>query len=131
MDAYLCEIANGGITTMRRLLTILMLCSFPVAAILAESLSPSPAMQPILSTSSESHSNSDSTRDRSVGKMKVRYQKLSEQYANFLVAVGGVSITVLALVLSLGSASSGSSPAERYSRAFLVVALLTATVSCF
>jgi|GEM_PF-3193824 len=67
--------------------------------------------------------------------MESDYLKLSEQYASFLVAVGGVSITVLALVLSLGSASvkegSGSALAERDSRAFLVAALVVATVSCF
>jgi hypothetical protein len=31
----------------------------------------------------------------------VDYQKLAEQYASFLVAVGGISITVLAIVLTL------------------------------
>ncbi|HEY9403032.1 MAG TPA: hypothetical protein VIQ24_10080 [Pyrinomonadaceae bacterium] len=56
---------------------------------------------------------------------QVDYQKLSEQYASFLVAVGGVSITVLALVLSLGK-SERSDLTE-----YLVVALLVATVSCF
>jgi len=84
-------------------------------------------MQPIPSTNSESNSNSDASGDRIVRKMGVDYQKLSERYANFLVAVGGVSITVLAVVLSLGeSDSSGSKSA---SRAFLVAALLAATVA--
>ena len=57
---------------------------------------------------------------------QVDYQNLSELYASFLVAVGGVSITALTLVLSLGSESAG-----RTSRAFLVSALVVATVSCF
>ena len=56
---------------------------------------------------------------------EVDYQKLSEQYASFLVAVGGVSITVLALVLSLGD-----SPRQDWTE-YLVAALLVATVSCF
>jgi hypothetical protein len=62
----------------------------------------------------------------------VDYQKLSEQYASFLVAVGGVSITVLTLVLSLGS-NSGEPylPTEGDSRSFLVVALVVAALSCF
>jgi len=56
---------------------------------------------------------------------EVDYQKLSEQYASFLVAVGGVSITVLTLVLSLGQ-SSRPDLTE-----YLVATLLVATVSCF
>lgn len=53
--------------------------------------------------------------------MKVDYLKLSEQYASFLVAIGGVTITVLALVLSFTSIK----------QPFLVAALVVATVSCF
>lgn len=53
--------------------------------------------------------------------MKVDYLKLSEQYASFLVGIGGVSITVLALVLSFSSKSN----------AFLVASLVVATISCF
>jgi len=56
----------------------------------------------------------------------VDYVKLSEQYASFLVAIGGVSITALALVLSLGSTLN-----KRESGPFLVFALVVATVSCF
>lgn len=69
--------------------------------------------------------------------MESDYLKLSEQYASFLVAVGGVSITVLALVLSFGPTSvrpdpeSESESAELDLRAFLVAALVVATVSCF
>jgi hypothetical protein len=59
---------------------------------------------------------------------KVDYQKLSEQYAGFLVAVGGVSITVLTLVLSLGTETVAP---EVNLRSFLVAALLVATVTCF
>jgi hypothetical protein len=53
--------------------------------------------------------------------MEVDYLKLSEQYASFLVAIGGVSITVLALVLTFNSKSN----------AFLVASLIVATISCF
>ena len=60
----------------------------------------------------------------------VDYLKLSEQYATFLVAVGGVSITVLALVLSWGS-DPVEPPAEIGSRSFLVAALIVATIACF
>lgn len=56
----------------------------------------------------------------------VDYLKLSEQYASFLVAVGGVSITVLSIVLSLNVKS-----ADGYSGSFLVAALIVATVACF
>jgi hypothetical protein len=62
----------------------------------------------------------------------VDYQKLAEQYASFLVAIGGVSITVLALVLTL-TPKSGESPelTEPGPRTFLVIALIVATLSCF
>lgn len=60
---------------------------------------------------------------------EVDYAKLSEQYASFLVAVGGVSITVLTLVLGL-SAEATQSPAKD-ARLFVVAALIVATVSCF
>jgi NADH:ubiquinone oxidoreductase subunit 6 (subunit J) len=60
---------------------------------------------------------------------KVDYLKLSDRYASFLVAVGGVSITVLALVLTLGSDTKV--PTEVNSRSFLVAALVVATVTCF
>lgn len=56
----------------------------------------------------------------------VDYVKLSEQYAGFLVAVGGISITVLTLVLSVGSKLT-----EGASGPFLVLALVVATVCCF
>lgn len=56
----------------------------------------------------------------------VDYLKLSEQYASFLVAVGGVSITVLSIVLSLNPES-----ARGHSGSFLVAALIVATVACF
>jgi hypothetical protein len=63
------------------------------------------------------------------------YLKLSEQYASFLAAIGGVSITVLTLVLSLGpgraKAGADSEPVAGDSRTFLVAALVVATVSCF
>jgi hypothetical protein len=59
----------------------------------------------------------------------VDYLKLSEQYASFLVAVGGVSITVLTLVLSLGS--DICPPTKVNTRSFLVAALVVATVACF
>jgi hypothetical protein len=53
-------------------------------------------------------------------EMEVDYLKLSEQYAGFLVAIGGISITVLALLLSFAQPSS-----------LLVAALLVAPISCF
>lgn len=65
---------------------------------------------------------------------EVDYAKLSEQYGSFLVAVGGVSITVLAVVLGLSSIPNTSGPLTepgKTARVFLVAALITATVSCF
>src|SRR5205085_241642 len=64
----------------------------------------------------------------------VEYAKLSEQYGGFLVAVGGVSITVLAVVLGLKSILNTPEPLTETgetARVFLVAALITATVSCF
>jgi len=52
--------------------------------------------------------------------------KLSELYANFLAALGGVSITVLTLVLTLNP-----KPAEGTLSRFWVAALFLATISCF
>lgn len=66
--------------------------------------------------------------------MQVDFGKLSEQYAGFLAALGGISITVLALVLSLGSprARSFTSVKTRANfRPALIAALIVATVSCF
>lgn len=60
---------------------------------------------------------------------EVDYSKLSEQYASFLVAVGGVSITVLAVVLGLSC--SPSTPHGADARLLLIAALTAATVSCF
>lgn len=60
---------------------------------------------------------------------EVDFAKLSEQYASFLVAVGGVSITVLALVLSLSPPSSKLTQGDLGS--FLILALIVATVCCF
>lgn len=57
------------------------------------------------------------------------FAKLSEQYASFLVAFGGVSITVLALVLSLDSLSSKLTQGDLGS--FLILALIVATICCF
>src|SRR5712692_10049124 len=64
---------------------------------------------------------------------EVDYAKLSGQYASFLVAVGGVSITVLTLVLSFNRSPNTSAPTltEKNARMFLVAALIAATVSCF
>jgi hypothetical protein len=59
---------------------------------------------------------------------KVDFLKLAEQYASFLVAIGGVSITVLTLVLSL---STESAPTKVNARSYLVAAMVVATVSCF
>jgi hypothetical protein len=59
----------------------------------------------------------------------VDYLKLSEQYANFLVAIGSVSITVLTLVLSLGSDSVRTKGV--YLRSYLVAALIVAALACF
>ena len=62
----------------------------------------------------------------------VDYQKLAEQYASFLVAIGGVSITVLAVVLSLRPDSAEApKPTEGDSRSYLVTALVVAALSCF
>jgi uncharacterized protein with PQ loop repeat len=60
---------------------------------------------------------------------KVDYLKLSEQYASFLVAIGGVSITALTLVLSLGSEPTTLTEGDTLS--FLVAALVVATALCF
>jgi hypothetical protein len=64
---------------------------------------------------------------------EVDYARLSEQYAGFLVAVGGVSITALALVLGLNT--SPDDPVDKLiaatPRLFLVASLIVATVSCF
>jgi hypothetical protein len=57
---------------------------------------------------------------------KVDYLKLSEQYASFLVASAGVSITVLTLVLTFGSKSTVVDI-----RSFLIAALVVAAISCF
>jgi hypothetical protein len=60
----------------------------------------------------------------------VDYLKLSEQYAGFLVAVGGVSITVLTLVLSLDYGSKR--PLKGHDlRSFLIAALTAGAVACF
>jgi hypothetical protein len=59
-------------------------------------------------------------------QMQVDYLKLSELYASFLSALGGVSITVLALVLTLYP-----KPAEGNLSRFWVAALFVATISCF
>lgn len=58
----------------------------------------------------------------------VDYQKLSEQYAGFLVAIGGVSITVLTLVLTF---SNSTKLAKGDLGSYLVLALLVATICCF
>jgi hypothetical protein len=58
--------------------------------------------------------------------MEVDYLKLSEQYASFLVAAGGVSITVLTLVLTLGTKTG-----KKELRTFLATALIVATISSF
>lgn len=65
---------------------------------------------------------------------EVDYAKLSGQYASFLIAAGGVSITVLTLVLSLNSAHNPLEPLTepgKTARVFLIAALIAATVSCF
>lgn len=62
---------------------------------------------------------------------EVDFAKLSEQYAGFLVAAGGVSITVLTLVLGLSFESKNPPAKEKSARLFLVTALIVATVSCF
>jgi hypothetical protein len=69
----------------------------------------------------------------------VDYPKLSGQYASFLVAVGGVSITVLTLVLSFNPYEKTAAPnisealieTGKTAQMFLVAALIAATVSCF
>jgi len=54
------------------------------------------------------------------------YLKLSELYASFLAALGGVSITVLTLVLTLPK-----NPVAGILSRFSVAALSVATISCF
>src|SRR5712692_10226635 len=58
--------------------------------------------------------------------MQVDYLKLSELYASFLAALGGVSITVLTLVLTLPK-----NPVAGILSRFSVAALSVATISCF
>jgi hypothetical protein len=55
--------------------------------------------------------------------MQVDYLKLSELYASFLAALGGVSITVLTLGLALSE--------KLVLSRFGVAALFVATISCF
>jgi hypothetical protein len=64
---------------------------------------------------------------------EVDFAKLSEQYASFLVAAGGVGITVLTLILGLTSEPAEDNEKELVLRArlFLVAALIVATISCF
>lgn len=64
-----------------------------------------------------------SAEERQIG---IDYQKLSELYASFLAALGGVSITVLTLVLTLYPR-----PVAGNLSRFWVAALFVATVSCF
>lgn len=54
--------------------------------------------------------------------MEVDYSKLSEQYGNFLIAMGGVSITILTVILTFSS---------KKKNIFLVAALIVSTISCF
>jgi uncharacterized membrane protein len=54
--------------------------------------------------------------------MEVDYSKLSEQYGNFLIAIGGVSITILTVILTFSSKKKNFS---------LVAALIVSTISCF
>lgn len=64
---------------------------------------------------------------------KVDYLKLAEQYASFLVAIGGGSITTLAIVLSFGLRRPVKSltDLQKNSRTYLIAALIVATISCF
>jgi hypothetical protein len=59
-------------------------------------------------------------------KMQVDFLTLTQQYAGFLAALGGVTITVLTLVLSLDREKVRSN-----SHKFLVAALVVATLSSF
>lgn len=59
-------------------------------------------------------------------QIEIDYQKLSELYASFLAALGGVSITVLTLVLTLYP-----KPIAGNLSRFWVAALFVATISCF
>lgn len=68
----------------------------------------------------------------------VDYVKLSEQYASFLIAIGGVSITVLSIVSTIGSPSTkvaqglaNESELTKYRSLFLSAALIVSTVCCF
>jgi hypothetical protein len=57
-----------------------------------------------------------------VDYLAVDYLKLSEQYGNFLIAIGGVSITILTVILTFSSEKKNI---------FLVAALIVSTISCF
>jgi hypothetical protein len=71
----------------------------------------------------------------------IDYGKLSEQYAGFLVAIGGVSITVLTLVLSIWHlkfqsrgddlSKCASDPVEENNHPALIFSLIIATFCCF
>ncbi len=61
--------------------------------------------------------------------MEVEYLKLSDQYASFLMAFGGVSITVLSIVLAFITKSDISITDK--SVLLLIAALVVATISCF
>lgn len=67
---------------------------------------------------------------------EVDYVKLSEQYGGFLIAIGGVSITVLSIVSTLGSIDDSKKQAAELAllinrSSFLSAALIVSTVCCF
>jgi predicted permease len=66
----------------------------------------------------------------------MNYGKLAEQYGSFLVAIGGVSITVLTLVLAMwhlkpDSSTSRENEADANNRSTLIKALMIATFCSF
>lgn len=58
--------------------------------------------------------------------METNYFTLASQYSNFLSALGGISITVLALVLALDR-----QPINKKAYPVLIVSLVLATFACF
>jgi hypothetical protein len=61
----------------------------------------------------------------------IAYGKLAEQYGGFLVAVGGVSITVLALVMYIWHEDRAEDKETRHNRSAVIKALIVSTFCSF
>jgi hypothetical protein len=61
----------------------------------------------------------------------IAYEKLAEQYGSFLVAIGGVSITALALVMTLWHVEKVEDKETMHNRSAVIKALIVATFCSF